>query len=178
MWSWTSIDGPISYHNIHAKNGALYDADPFQHQLTLLGGYPKTGELIIEGKLVTAAVRMRQEYKEESGIRTIYELGDNVDAVDWVGMAADTHLKPYQGKSLHGEILPATQRLAPGEAMPYEGWASTIYCLLLGVGQSRCECLVLGLSARMLNAFERLGIIGSILPSVFASRAVNKFVLV
>jgi hypothetical protein len=95
-----------------------------------------------------------------------------------VGMAADTHLKPYEGNFLHGEALPPTQRLAPGDAMPFEGWASTIYCLLLGVGQSRCECFVLGLSARMLNAFGRLGIIGSIPPSVFASRAVGNFVLV
>ncbi|KIX00097.1 uncharacterized protein Z518_10234 [Rhinocladiella mackenziei CBS 650.93] len=176
-WSWTSIDGPISYQTVHAQKGALYDADPFVYHLKLLRADPKTGELIVEGKLVPAAVRMRQELGD-SEQRTIYEIGNNKDSVNWVKITADTHLRPYLGRFLHGETTPATQHLPAAEAAPSHGWTSTCYCLLIGVGQSRCEVLILGLSSRSLNSFERLGIIGSIPATVFDNRPVEQFVLI
>lgn len=58
-WSWTSIGGLISYQTVHAQKGAFYDAEPFVHHLKLLRADEKTGELMVEGKLVPAAARMR-----------------------------------------------------------------------------------------------------------------------
>ena len=180
-WSWTSIDGPISYQSVHVKMGALYDADQFVNDLKLLGVDAKSGELIVEGKLVPAAIRMRQELVESvngAGQRTFYELGDTEDSVHWIKITADTHLRRYQGSFLHGETTPATQRLPAVEAAPTLGWTSVCYCLLIGVGQSKCEVLILGLSARSPNSFERLGTIGSLPVAVFEDRPVGQFVLV
>lgn len=177
-WSWTSVEGPISYQPLHAQKGSLYDADPFVHHLKLLGAYERTGELMVEGKLVPAALRMRHEASESGSQRTIYELGDDAASEQWIPIVADTHLRPYTGSFMHGETTPATQRMPAGEAIPTQGWVSTCYCLLVGIGQSRCETLILGLSARSLNAFERLGIQGSMPPAVFDNRPVGQFVIV
>lgn len=178
-WSWTSIDGPISYQTVHAFQGPLYDVSPFQYQLKMLGVDGSTGDLMVEGRLITVTVRMRQEaYSEDMDQQTIYEIGDNEQAQDWIKIKADTLLRRYDAKFLHGEALPGTQRIPAGEPVPTEPWTSDCYVLLLGIGQARCECLVLGLSERKLNCFERIGSVGNIPPIVFDKRAIGQFVIV
>lgn len=101
-WSWTRIDRPISYQTVHAQNSSLCDAQPFVHDPNLLDADAKSRELIVEGKLVPAAFRTRQELGAAEQ-RTSYEPNDNAGPGTWLRVTAYTQLRPCLSQFLDRE---------------------------------------------------------------------------
>lgn len=168
-WSWTSVDGPISFSNVRSFQESRHAASLFRYHLELTDVL-QGGDVVLAGRLLSRTIRMRLETAKKKGSlpRPLYEINDHEDATKWHNLnSADTVLRKFSAHLENGATLYGSQRVYAGEPPPNEPWTSLCYLLLLASGHARCECLVLGLSERKFNYFERLGMIGNLPLSMF-----------
>jgi hypothetical protein len=168
-WSWASVNGPAVFSHI---TGTSFHNDPLQYVLDLQEIDKNTGLITVSGQFEPSTIKMSMKRQIPVGYSGLVQRGECGYQVKfgeegtWYKFIADVHLEPFMGM-VGGEEVSTTLRVAFDKPLRSEDWTSTCYCLLLAKRKLRCLTLLLGRSLRVPNAWERIGIIDTVVPGWF-----------
>ncbi|KAM5352903.1 hypothetical protein ACJ41O_005625 [Fusarium nematophilum] len=169
-WSWASVDANILYQSARGMGG-LHQYDPLTYTLEVQSFDASAGRLTVCGSLATfdlsCSVELDTEgqMKGEKKFNYKYSLRHAFWTNPSYPFTPDVHLKPWD-KSTNG--LPSTVIRVPyGEEPPQKSWNAKCIGVMLGKMKLRCELLVLSGSLRESDAWERIGVLRGVPPSLF-----------
>ncbi|KFZ15930.1 hypothetical protein V502_05322 [Pseudogymnoascus sp. VKM F-4520 (FW-2644)] len=174
-WSWASVDGAISY--IYAKPSSFNSqTDPFNYDLECRKANATPGSITVAGHLVSIKLNVIVERKEpvegssveheELTYDYVVKSSNSVGPED-SKLRPDVILKPWSGE-IGGQLISTVVRVSYGESPPKTSWTGTCHCLLVGKTKRQCLVLYLGRSLREPGAWERIGMVDGISPTVFS----------
>ncbi len=175
-WSWASVDGPISY--VHVLSPGQTN-DPSIYELEVRKLNAASGVITMAGQIITVQLRCRIETKateEDAGkdpkppkkLEYYYELPGLSRTGEAFPVKADVPLKAWSG-AMSGQQVTTVIRVPHGEAIPQSTWSANCLCLLIAKTRLRCTVLFLGGSLREAGAWERIGMVDGLEPTVFGS---------
>ncbi|OBT87532.1 hypothetical protein VE02_03765 [Pseudogymnoascus sp. 03VT05] len=174
-WSWASVDGAISY--IHARPlDIISQIDPFSYDLECGKIIATSGLITVAGYLVPVELDVtvkREDHCEEGSVEQEEYTYDykvkisNSEGQKGSTLKPDVALKPWSGE-VGGQLMSTVVRVPYGESPPKTSWVGTCHCLLIGKTKRRCLVLYLGRSLREPGAWERIGMVDGMSPTVFS----------
>ncbi|KAK4039160.1 heterokaryon incompatibility protein-domain-containing protein [Parachaetomium inaequale] len=169
-WSWASLEGPISY--LGAKFGAE-PYDPYVAAMEVRKWDTTEGVITVEGRVSTFEVRCEVPAEglsddAEPGKESVFY--DYALGATGLHIKADVPLKPWT-RVVDGKTITSAVRVPHGEPWPDKPWTGNCLCLVLFRQKLRFEALVLGQSARVPGAWERIGMVGGINPDGFLANS-------
>ncbi|KAH7117457.1 heterokaryon incompatibility protein-domain-containing protein [Dactylonectria macrodidyma] len=168
-WSWASVDANIHYLSARGMGG-LHQYDPLTYTLEVRGVDAPAGRLTVCGCLATfdlsCSVELDAVYQMmgEQKFKYTYELRHAFWSNPSYPFTPDVPLKPWDSstKGLASTVI----RVPYGEEPPQKSWNAKCVGVMLGKMRLRCELLVLGGSLREPDAWERIGILSGVPPSL------------
>lgn len=172
-WSWASVDGPISYAFAQPIRD-IEDFDQFYYNLEFRSLNAVSGLITVAGHVISGELNVRVK-RNGLNVRHLhafeefeykYLLRFSKNQKEYL-VIPDVVLKPWSGK-LNGQHISTVVRVPYGEAPPEESWTANCLYLLVGKMKMRSLFLLLGRSMREPGAWERIGIVDGVSPTLFS----------
>lgn len=169
-WSWASVDGQIYYASTKPMG---VEVDPMRWELECRSLIEASGLIRVAGRRIVFELhcrierdKLREKSPAEPKFEYRYDVRGRKDKEGTI-LHPDVALKPWSVYN-NGEHVSIAVRVPYGETPPTQSWTALCSCILLGGNQWASPVLALGYSLRVPNAWERIGMVTNLSPTMFS----------